>query len=208
MSSHHSKALSGVAADVLAIEGMDSSVVEPFLDESFRHVEYASTILQDPRTSSSARVQELFNSLNKLDGVIASEVMAKQDRLLAHVGQLQSAETAMRQIHNAVRSLSSKVSGLKADVSEPFEALQGHAAQLGNLHTAVHLLRLVSFRLKQGEKLRAALVEDIDAAGLAKAAKIVQEAETVAPMASVAGIATADKCAVAAARRGISMALA
>jgi Golgi transport complex subunit 5 len=196
MSSNTSKTVSGVAADVLSIQGLDTSVVQPFLQADYKSsVEYASAVLQDPRGSSAARVQELSDALDKLDGVIAAEVMGKQDRLLSHVRQLHASEAAMRQISNAVTSLTGKLSGLKSDVHAPFQSLQGHEKQLGNLHSAANLLRLVTFRLKQAEKLRATLQQGMDASELAKAAKIIYETESIAPMDSVSGVEAVDRSA-------------
>jgi Golgi transport complex subunit 5 len=196
MSSNTSKTVSGVAADVLGIQGLDTSVVHPFLQADFKSsVEYASAVLQDPRGSSAVRVQELSDALDKLDGVIAAEVMGKQDRLLSHVRQLHASESAMRQISNAVTSLTGKLSSLKSDVHAPFQSLQGHEKQLGNLHSAANLLRLVTFRLKQAEKLRATQQQEMDASELAKAAKIIYETESIAPMESVSGVEAVDRSA-------------
>lgn len=181
---------------------LDSIALRPFLQADFNKTEFASRILRNPGESAKGRTSELSEAARNLDSAIRAEVISKQDDLLSHARQLQVSEKSLQRIKTSIAGLSETAQRLKKDVKEPFDVVQRQVTQLGNLHKAMEVLRVVNHRLKQTAKLRQIMVPDkqLEPMDMAKSAKIIWEIEAAAPEETVFGVAIVERCVLLAIR--------
>lgn len=178
---------------------LDDPVLEPFLNEGFKHNEYASSVLRNPKIVASERTQMLQSSIAKLDAGIRSEVTAKQDALLGHARQLQVSDRSLQGIKGTITSFYEDLKQLKNEAQAPYSVLVQRSTELHNLHATLQLLRSVNTRLKQTNKLHQVMrsSEKIEPMDLAKAAKLLWEIETAAEATDFSGVTVVDQCAPA-----------
>lgn len=175
---------------------LEDPVLQPFLSEGFKHNEYASAVLRNPKVVASERTQMLQSSIAKLDAGIRAEVTVKQDALLGHARQLQVSDRSLQGIKGTITSFYEDLKQLKNEAQAPYMVLAQRSTELNNLHTTLQLLRSVNTRLKQTTKLQQVMRsgEKIEPMDLAKAAKLLWEIETAAEATDFSGVTVVEQC--------------
>jgi hypothetical protein len=175
---------------------LEDPALEPFLSNTFKHNEYASSVLRNPKVVASERTQMLQSSIAKLEAGIRTEVTLKQDDLLRHARQLQVSDRSLQGIKGTITSFYEDLKQLKNEAQAPFIVLVQRSTELHNLHTTLQLLRSVNTRLKQTTKLQQVMSsgDKIEPMDLAKAAKLLWEIETAAEGTDFSGVAVVEQC--------------
>lgn len=176
---------------------LEDPVLQPFLNDSFKLNEYASSVLRNPKVVASERTQMLQSSIAKLDAGIRAEVTSKQDALLGHARQLQVSDRSLQGIKGTITSFYEDLKQLKNEAQAPYTVLVQRSTELNNLHTSLQLLRSVNTRLKQSAKLQQVMRsgDKIEPMDLAKAAKLLWEMESAADATDFIGVTVVEQCA-------------
>ncbi|GJP61316.1 hypothetical protein CLOP_g18490 [Closterium sp. NIES-67] len=142
--------------------------------------------------SSVLTAAQLGEVISALQAQVQAEVATHHDELLQQLSSLKDTEGVLSVVRAGVDSLLASVQRVRAEIADPYRAIQVKTRQLTALYDTMELLRAVIKYLKLVRKLREHLSSGVEKAELSKAGQVWQEVETVRREAQLGGVHLVD----------------
>ncbi|CAI7875972.1 unnamed protein product, partial [Closterium sp. NIES-53] len=138
--------------------------------------------------SSVLTAAQLGEVISALQAQVQAEVATHHDELLQQLSSLKDTEGVLSVVRAGVDSLLASVQRVRAEIADPYRAIQVKTRQLAALYDTMELLRAVIKYLKLVRKLREHLSGGVEKAELGKAGQVWQEVGAVHREAQLGGV--------------------
>ncbi|CAI5956292.1 unnamed protein product [Closterium sp. NIES-65] len=138
--------------------------------------------------SSVLTTAQLGEVISALQAQVQAEVATHHDDLLQQLSSLKDTEGVLSVVRAGVDSLLASVQRVRAEIADPYRAIQVKTRQLAALYDTMELLRAVIKYLKLVRKLREHLAAGVEKAELSKAGQVWQEVGAVHREAQLGGV--------------------
>ncbi|CAI5522757.1 unnamed protein product, partial [Closterium sp. Naga37s-1] len=138
--------------------------------------------------SSVLTAAQLGEVISALQAQVQAEVATHHDELLQQLSSLKDTEGVLSVVRAGVDSLLASVQRVRAEIADPYQAIQVKTRQLAALYDTMELLRAVIKYLKLVRKLREHLSGGVEKAELGKAGQVWQEVGAVHREAQLGGV--------------------
>ncbi|CAI5501729.1 unnamed protein product [Closterium sp. Naga37s-1] len=138
--------------------------------------------------SSVLTAAQLGEVISALQAQVQAEVATHHDDLLQQLSSLKDTEGVLSVVRAGVDSLLASVQRVRAEIADPYRAIQVKTRQLAALYDTMELLRAVIKYLKLVRKLREHLSGGVEKAELGKAGQVWQEVGAVHREAQLGGV--------------------
>ncbi|CAI5960244.1 unnamed protein product [Closterium sp. NIES-64] len=133
------------------------------------------------RNDELARQLEQLKDIDALQAQVQAEVATHHDDLLQQLSSLKDTEGVLSVVRAGVDSLLASVQRVRAEIADPYRAIQVKTRQLAALYDTMELLRAVIKYLKLVRKLWEHLNVGVEKAELGKAGQVWQETSQIPP---------------------------